>query len=101
MRVYSGWLQPPQPTVVRASALSVRRPFDRLNNRAVVIGREPCSHPRTDLHLPGNGQVIAPVALVSWMSRAQLPQLAAIAAANSVAAGHHDDSQSDRSVLTN
>jgi hypothetical protein len=40
-----GWLQPQQPTVVRASALSVRRPFDRLNNRTVVIGREPCSHP--------------------------------------------------------
>jgi hypothetical protein len=30
MRVYVGWLQPPQPLVVRRSALRVRRPLDRL-----------------------------------------------------------------------
>ena len=47
-----GWLQRQQQlNRRRASGQGTMRPVGRLNNRAVVIGREPCSDPRTELHL--------------------------------------------------
>ena len=99
MRVYSGWRQPQQPLVVMRIALSVRRPFDQLwppcgrdwPRALQPIASKPSS--------ASNGHAIAAQGFVSRMSCARRPRLAAIAAANSVAAAHHDDSQWARSVL--
>ena len=100
MHVYGGWLQPPQPPVARQSAVSEWRALDRLQQprgRDWPRALQPLAHSPSSAW---NGQVIAPAALLSQMLCLRLPPFAAIAAANPVAAVHHDDSHMGRRVLT-